>query len=194
MAIENTFLRLTDASTTLREALQEVGLTAREYGPSPDELFLVQKLSDLLDDLRGWSEEGSAAAAGARQAIAHPPDLHKTRCSLDEAGERLMMVRNYFFDELLCYEIVDALTRFGREGSGEWLGWTSSVLQGLVVCREALRALDRALLQVWQEFAERLASRSLSLQTTHIGQQIIPAPMSRAGVSAGAQRSGEEHR
>lgn len=175
MAIETTFTRLTAAISALREALQEVSLTAREYGPSPDELFLVQKLGDLLDDLRGWTEEGGAAAAKARQAVAHPPNLHQTRRSLDDAGERVMLVRNDFFDKVHCYEILDALTRFGHEGHGEWLGWTSSVQRGLDACREALRVLDTALLEAWQEFGERLATRTLSVQTTHIDQQIIPA-------------------
>jgi hypothetical protein len=183
MAIEAVFLSLATAYEAMREALQDLGLTVIEDRPPRDEVLLVERLGNLVDDLRGWAAEGVASAARARDAVAHPPDFHRARAALGLANERFIRLEYRFLDEAVAYETIDGLVRFGRQRGREWLSWSGSVVQALDACRAPLRTLDEALLQAWQELGERLGSRSVSLQTTNIGQQ-ISAPVRRVDKAA----------
>jgi hypothetical protein len=179
MAIEAVFQSLSTAFGAMRDALQSLGLTVIEDRPLHDEVLLVERLGNIVDDLRGWTEEGCASALEAQKAIAHPPDLHHARRALGAANERFIRLEYRFFSEAVTYETINGLRRFGRQRGSEWLGWSTSVMQALDACRAPLRALDDAFLQTWQELCERLAARSVSMQTTNIGQQ-ISAPARRA--------------
>jgi len=192
MPIEAVFVRLTFAYAALRDALQSLGLTVIEDRPPQDEILLVERLGNLVEDLRGWAEEGSLAADQAQQAIAHPADLHRARRSLAQANERLIVVEYRFFSEAVAYDTTHALLSFGRQRGREWLGWSKSVVDALGACRAPLRALDEACLQAWLELAERLGARSVSLQTTNIGQQISAPLARRAGHDATSERYKDE--
>jgi hypothetical protein len=192
MAIEAVFLHLTSAYAAIRDALHSLGLTVIEDRPPRDEVLLVERLGNLVEDLRGWTEEGCGAADEAQEAITHPADLHRARRALAQANDRLIVVEHRFFGEALSYDTTDALLRFGRQRGGEWLGWSKSVVQALEACRTPLRALDEACLQAWQELGERLGARSVSLQTTNIGQQISAPLGRRAGLDAASDRRKDE--
>jgi hypothetical protein len=175
MAIEAVFEQLATAFNAAREALQSLGLTVIEDRPPHDEVLLVERLANLVDDLRGWAEEGCASARIARDAVAHPPDLQRARQALGLAHERFILVKYRFFDEAVTHRTIEALARFGHQRGREWLGWAKSVVLALDACRAPIRALDEALLQAWKEFGERLGTRSVSLQTTNIGHVIAGA-------------------
>ncbi len=180
MAIEAEFLHLATAFEALREVLQSLGLTVIEDRPSRGEVLLVERLGNLVEDLRGLSEEGLEAAQQARRAVGHPLDGYRVRQALGCASERFIALKFQFFNNAVSHETIDALQRFGRQSGGEWLGWSASVVTGLQRCREPLRALDEAVLQAWQELSERLGSGALSVQTTNIAQQIaVPRPERR---------------
>jgi hypothetical protein len=184
MAIESVFLSLTCAFEAMRDALQSLGLTVIEDRPPRGEVLLVERLGNLVEDLRGWGEEGLAASAQARAAVAHPADFHRARQALGLANERFILLEYRFTGEAVAYQPIDELLRFSRQRSREWLGWSASVVQALDACRAPLRALDEAFLKAWLELGERLGARSVSLQTTNIGQQIT-APLERhAGLQA----------
>ena len=172
MAIEAVFLQLDTACDAVREALQSLGLTVIEDRPPHDEVLLVERLGNLVDDMRGWTEEGCASVGTAREAVTHPPDLQRARQALSVAHERFLLLEYRFFDEAVTHRTIDALMRFGQQRGREWLGWAKSVVLALDSCRAPIRALDEALLQAWRELGERLGARSVSLQTTNIGQQI----------------------
>lgn len=176
MAIELVFQQLATAFETVREMLQNLGLTVIEDRPPHGEILLVERLGNLVDDLRGWAEEGCASVGAARQAVAHPPDMQRVRQELGTAQARFLMLKYRFFEEAVTHRTIDALLRFGHQRGREWLGWTKSVVLALEACRAPLRLLDEALLQAWQELVERLGGRSLSVHTTNIGQQIAAAP------------------
>jgi hypothetical protein len=183
MALEAAFQQLATAFNTVREALQSLGLTVIEDRPPRDEVLLVERLGNLVDDLRGWTEEGCASAAIARDVVAHPPDLQRAREALALAHERFLLLEYRFFDEAVAHRTINALLRFGHQRGGEWLGWTKSVVLALDFCRAPIRALDVALLQAWKEFGERLGARSVCPQTTDIGQQAASPPPDK-GLSA----------
>jgi hypothetical protein len=176
MAIEVVFQQLATAFDAVREMLQNLGITVIEDRPPHGEVLLVERLGNLVDDLRGWAEEGCTCIVAARQAVAHPPDIQRVRLELGAAQEHFLSLKYRFFDEAMTHRTIDALLRFGQQRGREWLGWVKSVVLALEACRVPLRLLDEALLQAWKELVERLGSRSLSLHTTNIGQQIAAAP------------------
>jgi hypothetical protein len=192
MAIEAVFRHLNSTYAAMRDALQSLGLTVIEDRPPRDEVLLVERLGNLVEDLRGWTEEGCRAAGEAQEATAHPADWHAVRRALAQANERLIVVEYRFFGDAVAYETTDALLHFGRQRGREWLGWSKSVVQALDACRAPLRALDEACLQAWQELGERLGARSVSLQTTNIGQQISAPLGRRAGAEAANDRRQDE--
>ena len=191
MAIEGVFTNLTSAFGALREAFQNLALTAIEDRPPQGEVLLVERLGNLADDLSGWSEESCTSASEAARAVAHPPDLYRARRALGAANEGLVRVQSRFFGEAVSYDAIAALLSFALEGGREWTGWSQGVVQALDACRTPLRAASGACLQAWLELGERFGSRTLSLQNTSIGQH-VSAPSTRAAVdAANAQRTDE---
>lgn len=188
MAIETVFLNLTRKFDAMCEALQSLALTAIEDRPASGEVLLVDRLGNLVEDLRGWAEEAREAAVQAGDALAHPADLNLGRRALALANERFIRLEYRFFDEAVAHAMVSELMRFGRQRGREWLSWTGGVVQALDACRSPLRELDEALFHAWQELGERLGSRSLSVHTNNIGQQIT-APASQRRVGPQAERS-----
>jgi hypothetical protein len=179
MAIEVVFQQLATTFDAVREMLQNLGLTVIEDRPPHGEILLVERLGNMVDDLRGWAEEGCVAVNAARQAVAYPPDMQRARQELATAQERFLLLKYRFFDEAVTQRTIDALLRFGHQRGREWLGWVKSVVLALEACRAPLRMLDEALLQAWKELVERLGVRSMSVHATSISQQIAPSPAHR---------------
>jgi hypothetical protein len=190
MAIEAVFLDLRRKIDALREALQGLALTAIEDRPRSGEVLLVERLGNLVEDLRGWAEEAREAAAQASDALQHPADVNLGRRALCVANERFIRLEYRFFGEAVAYGMVSELLLFGRQSRGEWKIWTRGAVQALDACRGPLFELDEALLRAWQELGERLAARSFTVQTSNIGQQIT-APMKRANLQSVKGRVGD---
>jgi hypothetical protein len=188
MSIEAVFLNLTRKFDVMRDALQSLALTAIEDRPASGEVLLVERLGNLVEDLRGWAEEAREAAEQASHALAHPTDLNLGRRALAVANERFIRLEYRFFDGATSHGTVSELIRFGRQQGREWLSWTGGVVQALDACRSPLRELDEALFQAWQELGERLGSRSLTVQTNNIGQQITAAAPPRRAAASRAPR------
>jgi hypothetical protein len=177
VAIESMFQNLVSKLGAVREAFESLRLTAVEDRPPRDEVLLVERMGNIVDDLPGWLEEAVAAAGEAQSAVRHPLDGYRTRVALALANDRFIRVKDKFFCEGISYEQINELTAFGRRRGREWLGWTGSVIQALDQCRAPLCDLDEALLLCWQELSERLGASSVSVQTTNIGQQISAAAL-----------------
>jgi len=180
LAIEDAFQHLVGRFEAATEGFQSLRLTVIEDRPTRGEVLLVERLGNLVEDLRGWLAEGQAAATDARQAVAHPLDSYRARQSLGVANERFNRLEGQFFNEAVSHKTIDELERFARQRGGEWFGWSGSVVIALQSCREPLRALGEAILWAWQELSERLGSGSLLVQNTNIGQHMAgPAPERR---------------
>jgi hypothetical protein len=185
--IEATFQALTANFEALREAMASLRLTVVEDRPPQNEVLLVERLGDDVENLQGLLEEATAAAAAALRAVAHPLDGHRARHALARANERFIDVEYKLSFELTSAGRLEELARFGRRRGDEWLGWTGSVIQALEQCCAPLRAVDEGLLLSWQELSERLGTGSVSVQTTNIGQQISSAALEQRN-GAGRKR------
>jgi hypothetical protein len=180
MTIEAAFQKLTAKLTMMREEFESLGLTVIEDRPANDQVLLVDRLGDLTTELCGWAEEALASAFKASQAAEHPANLHAARTALAEANLSVIRLEHRFFEDAIAHHAIDGLRRASRARGGEWLSWSQSVVQALNACRSPLRELDEMLLETWAELADRLGSRSVSVQTTSIGQQIAASPAAAA--------------
>jgi hypothetical protein len=159
-----------------------VGLrtTAVEDKPLEGDVVLVDVFGDAADDLRGWLEEAFAAAAEGQQASAHPVDLERARRSLTICQGRFNRISQRFSSDLVHYERMAELTRFGRTRGGEWRAWATGVKEALDSCRQPLFDTGETLFRCWQELAERAEITSISVQATNIGQQLYKEDRSNA--------------
>jgi hypothetical protein len=171
MALEKAFRELVSELGKLGEALHELRIT---YGDKPPqgEVALVDRLGDSIVDAVGWFEEALAAAVNAEKSVEYPLNFDLARKELTACQERFNRMVQQYWLELVSYERIAGLTRFGRQRGGEWRHWTGTVNEGLERCREPLNDASQALFQCWQELTERLGMSSVSVQTTNIGQQI----------------------
>jgi len=173
MAIEETFERLVCTFSAAEEAFHSLRLTAIEDRPPQGEILLVERLGNLVEDMRGWLAESQEAAADARQAVTHPLDGYRARQALGRASERFIRLEMQFFNEAVSHRMVDGLERFGRQRGGEWFGWSGGVVMALQACREPLQLLDGAILYSWQELCACLAAKSLAISNINVGPHLV---------------------
>lgn len=164
MPLENTFRDLTLALRRLRDNVAAVQLTAREDTPVKGGVMAVDALSDAVDDALGWAEGSLAAATSAQKAVSSPANLQKARLQLLDSNQRFHNLQGRFFTDLLSYDRLNELVAFSNRRSGEWQAWAQSVRQGLEECMPPMEASGKALLNCWQELAERTGGSSVSVQ------------------------------
>lgn len=177
MPLEATFHALSVQLRKLRDTFLGVRLTVVEDKPLRDEVVLVDRFGDAVEDLVGWVEESLAAATEGEHAVGNPLDAYRARTALATCQERFNRLAQQFSSELVCYERILELKEFGRRRGGEWLRWTNAVKQGLEQCRQPMQDVNQALSLCWQELAERIGMTSVSVQNTTIGQQVSAAEL-----------------
>jgi hypothetical protein len=169
-------------STQLDEAIRVVlELQVHVKDEPPNGTAVIDPFAYGADDAHGLLAEARAAV---QTVIGHeqPTDLERTAAAL-AAAHKLVLDVTAELGSLLAFEKIAELRSFGRERGGPWLPWTSSVHDGLERCRTPLLDLHRALLEAWQELAER-SSAGVSVQTTNIGQQLkVPVEVASEGAT-----------
>jgi hypothetical protein len=171
MALEKVFQELVGHLGKLHETFVELRLTFGDKPPR-DEVVLVDRLSDHLDDLFGWLEGAVTAAGNARKAVHPPVDLDCARRELTSCQECFQRLAQQYSTDLVSYERIADLTRFARQRGGEWRRWAETFREAIERCRQPLQDTYQVLFQCWQELSERLGVTSVSVQNTNIGQQI----------------------
>jgi hypothetical protein len=175
MAMEQAFAELRHHLQKLQEALEALGTTVDEDRPTRDDNVVAARLSDDLLAARGLLEEVLAAAEDACQAVAYPLDGDRARRALTSCQQQFQRFAHAFSFDLTGWGRLDDLTSVGRERSRGWRDWVRVVKQGLEQSRMLSAEVGNALFLCWQELAERIASTSVSIRNTSIGQQISDA-------------------
>jgi hypothetical protein len=170
--LEMAFHELSVQLRKLRDTFLGVRLTVVEDKPPRDEVALVDRFGDAVEDIVGWIEEALAAAIEGEQAVANPLDMYRTRTALTTCQERFNRLAQQFASDLVSYERIDDLIKFGRRRGGEWRRWANTVRESLEQCRQPLHEVSHSLFMCWQELADRLGMSSVAVQNTVIGQQI----------------------
>lgn len=171
MALGKTFRELVGQLGKLGEAFHELRITFGDK-PTQGDVALVDRLGDSIEDAAGWLEEALAAGVNAEKAVEHPLNIELARKELTTCQERFNRTAQQYSVELVSYDRIAELARFGRQRGGEWKRWAETVKEVLERCREPLYDANQALFHCWQELVERLGMSSVSVQTTNIGQQI----------------------
>jgi hypothetical protein len=169
MAIEAAFRDLTIGLLALRESLVDLRTTVVEDKPLQGDVVLVEVFGDAADDMIGWMDEALIAADEAQQAVTAHVDINRARRALAICHERQQRVARQFSFDLVGYDRIAELTRFGYTRGGEWRGWAQSVRTALEACREPIYEVSQALFRCWQEIAERAGMTSLSVCASGIG-------------------------
>jgi hypothetical protein len=188
MAIERAFQLLCEQLRLLKEAVDELHLNVsgdyhpespsqqrvdgdpgREQAPLP-----VQQLADAVSELQGAIEEAQHAAARAERAVRHPRNLVETQLALIVIQRCMNGALKTFLEDVSAYEAIQKLIAMGRRKGGKWPEWIALVGTIVEACRVPLYETFQALSECWQELTDRLSAKSISLQTTNVGQQIMP--------------------
>lgn len=176
MALEAAFQHLCTQLLALHEAFVSVRTTAREDKPLQDDAVLVDVFGDASDDLLGLIEEALSAARDWQPTASSVSSFQHVGDALTLCQDRLNQVNHRCSADLLCYERIRELRRFGRRRGGEWRGWARSLKAALESCRQPLFDADNALLRCWRDVVEYGGKPSVSVQTTSITQQLaLPA-------------------
>ncbi|MCB0208585.1 MAG: hypothetical protein KDJ52_04630 [Anaerolineae bacterium] len=170
MTLETAFKTLNTCLLNLREEMRSLRTTIREDKPS-DSIIFEDTFGDAVDDLLGRLETGLLAAGEGQQAVALHIDLDSARRDLAVCQDQFNQLIYHFFD-LLSYDGLAPLLRFGRQQKGEWGAWTNSIKTGLERCQTPIYEVNQALFLCWQTVVERTGSASVSVRTTNIGQHI----------------------
>lgn len=171
MALETSFKDLCVELAALCEAFGGFRVAVQDK-PLKGDSVLVDLFGDAADDLLGWATEAANIALEGQQAAAYPADIERARWSLVGSQKSLNMIADKLWSDLLTYERISEIVRFGRERRGEWLVWSGSIKSALDACREPLHNVNQSLFLCWQEITEHMGTTSVSVKTTSVGQQI----------------------
>lgn len=136
------------AVESIRWAVVEARLSGEEHA-------LATRLENVACDLAGWLCE-------ARDAVAHGrpgtnADLGTTREALAKCQKRINDFARSFNADAFSLETLRALDQLRRE-RGQWHHWADGVEDAIEHSREPLDAVQRSLVECWQELSERAAS------------------------------------
>jgi hypothetical protein len=186
MGLETAFQLLCQQLGLLKEAVDELQLnlsgdyypesrspkkrdsdSGREQAPLP-----VQQLADKVSELEGAVEEARHAASNAERAGRHPRNLEEAQLALIVIQRCLNKVLKTFLFEVAAYDTIQILVRMGRRQGGKWPQWISLLKTVIEGCSSPLHGSVHAVSVCWEELAEKLSAKAISLQATNIGQQI----------------------
>jgi len=94
MALEKAFHELSHQLRKLRDTFLGVRLTVVEDKPPRNEVVLVDRFGDAIEDALGWVEEELTASADGEQAVGNAPDMYRARRALTACQEHLNRWRN----------------------------------------------------------------------------------------------------
>ncbi len=158
MGLEVALATLTARSHALVDALTGLHTTVVSDRPLEGDAVLVDLFGNSAEDLIGWVVGAQAAIRDAQQAL-FAGNLDGARWALAAVHEQAGRAAVLLLGDLLRYERIAELLRFGRARGGEWRAWAYSVKQALDSCLQPLFDLDQALAVCWQELASIGAAR-----------------------------------
>jgi hypothetical protein len=166
MALEAAFCDLAARLGALREELIDLRTTVLEDKPLHGDAALVDVLADAIDDVLGWIEEALTDATTGRQAVEDDLNVHRARRALVACQERYLRIMRRWTLDLLSYDHLAELMRFGRRRGREWRAWTESASSALAASHRTIFDVQEALCRCWQELAE-----GVSLSRAHLRQR-----------------------
>jgi hypothetical protein len=133
----------------LREAAQELVLTAVEDQPRNCQVHLVTVVHDAALDVAAEAEQADAALS-VKQPAKGTPAHAVARCQHHVTLLGAVLVRG-----LAAPELLNDLAALGRERGGEVSAWAGEIMRRIQACQLAVWTdMQPALLAYWQELAD----------------------------------------
>jgi hypothetical protein len=177
MTLASAFQGLSGNLQALREEFILLRWTVVEDTPLPKDHEPIKMFGEATDALLGWLEDCLTAASAGQQAVEREINLDRACRALTTCQKHFNDLQwssdpdpNRFFR--LVYECIAPLLRAGRKRGQKGDIWVNRVNEALYQCHYLLYDVDQALLQCWEEVAERAGMTSVSVRATNIGQQI----------------------
>lgn len=136
-------------------AVESIRWAVVEGRASGEEHALATRLENVACDLAGWLCEARDAVARGRPGTSL--DLDATREALTECQRRINEFARSFNADAFSLETLRALDQLRSERT-QWQHWVEGVEDALEHSREPLDAVQRSLVECWQELSERRAS------------------------------------
>jgi hypothetical protein len=171
VALEATFRLLSFQLQNLADNLQVLCLTLGDK-PLEGDVALVDHLENTVLDMTGLLQDAMLSTREAQKAVEPPLDLERARRALSTCQKLFRRIEQEFSANLVSYEKLKDLTALGSKRSREWFSWTRAVKQGIELCRIPLDQVGNALVECWQEFAERLGTRSIAVLIQESGEKL----------------------
>jgi hypothetical protein len=152
--IETTFRHLATQCQRQRDDLSELQITIAEDRPLHAVVRLVDKLSEVVEDILGHSEEALTAALEGHQSVGESIKWDRVGRALTDCQTSVCELQRRFFTDLACYEVIDEVVGLGRKRGGEWQSWATLVREMLDRCRRQTLDTQQSVCECWQEIAE----------------------------------------
>jgi hypothetical protein len=161
------------------ERMQEVFSDLRrlldDHPSEGDKVLLLDSFGDAVEDLLGWLQESLERCApfmpARRGERENDFDANVARQVLVVCQGLFNQQMQRFLVDLVSYDKVAQLLKFGRERGGEWQTWAKGIKLELESCRQYLFLTSQVLFRCWVELAEWIGMTSISVRTTNVGQQ-----------------------
>lgn len=168
MTLENSYQQLVEQLDSTRVALEELRLLSLEDHPQAGASAVIGDLGDESAVLIGLLNEALDSALAGQRQLALGDDIGAVMLELVACQAKFSLGGYTLQNGLRSYRKLRKLRRVGLENQGEWLEWTRCIHKEVDRCQQRMQEADRALLQCWQEFAERLRyRRSAALKREH---------------------------
>jgi hypothetical protein len=179
MGLEAAVTNLVETLKALTASVEEVQFCAVEDRPKRGDSVLIDLVDSAAEDLKAQVRHARLAAKRMRKALGPPLDLERLRHSLGACQHSHTAAAQRFAAEMHCYDRIADLKRLGRERGGEWKGWATELVRAVEHCEAPLGAVGQALVDCWQEVAERAGAGSVAVRTTSIGAIHMTPPERR---------------
>ncbi|MEY3275229.1 MAG: hypothetical protein RL153_494 [Verrucomicrobiota bacterium] len=171
MSLENAFQTLRRAMARLLETVSALHVAVAEDKPTRGDVILVEQLDGLATDVSGAFEEADAHVVRALRASQQNSPLQPIRAELRDAHAAILRGAGVVTSRLSAHDPMAQLLQMGRERGREWREWSQEVKTLVDRCAALLPDVTAALMECWNELADRMARFSMSVQSSSIGQQ-----------------------
>ena len=172
MALDRALSQLSQQLERLEEELRSLHLTLIEDAPVAEHVALVDGYADATADLKRVAEESLTAAQGATQWLSEPPETlgRHARNALAKVHASTIAMQQIIAERLAAYDRLHGLASQG----GEWVSWTKVVTAAVEDCRKSVTAVERQLLECWEELALWLSA--VQLGAAQVQKTVIQPP------------------
>ncbi len=151
---------LTEQMGSLREALWSLRVTAIEDRPPHDELVLVDRLGDTVEELLGWLAECAAETDRTRRSAHYGRDAEQVSTLLTSCEAHVQRLEADLCT-LRSYDNLAPLLQQARKRGGEWASWLQGVREALDRAQACATDVRVALLCCWQATVEQAMHKAV---------------------------------